>query len=213
MGAHAFSPSGALKRSLDFHWWGQIHAPWDLYLKPRRALSGLPLNALGHLIVPELIPVRPKGSVVLADLVTGNGGKPLLPAALAHRWGKGRVCFVPGAIEKTYASNDRDLGLARLLGALVRRVSRKPAPYQVDEARGLFLHATEKPGHRFLHLVDENLDRKEHRATIRLRLDGNKPVAIRSLVSGKALRWKQSGEYAVMSEHRFSRHECVMMEY
>ncbi|MBN8218060.1 MAG: hypothetical protein J0L75_15565 [Spirochaetes bacterium] len=211
-GASAARPTGAVKEALQFHWWGQIEAPWDLYLKPRPALRGLSVNALGHLIVPELVPVRPKGAVVLADLVTGHGEKALLPAVLFHRYGKGKVCLVPGPIEKCYADNDRDLGLSSLLAELVGRVSRAPAPYRVEGARGLFLHMTEKPGFRFLHLVDENLDRPENGSTIYLPLSSGRPKSIRSLVTGRKVPWKKSGNEAVINGHRYRRHECLAIE-
>lgn len=94
-----------------------------------------------------------EGCRVAADIVRGEGMKPVLPALLLSRCGEGRTAYLASALEELYQrENVRTLG--EFLRDVIRAVSPNAVPYQVIGPECLTANMTEKGSRRVLHLVN-----------------------------------------------------------
>ncbi|MBN2288008.1 MAG: hypothetical protein JXQ83_01650, partial [Candidatus Glassbacteria bacterium] len=121
----------------------------------RRGTGG-PLGEWSGGLVPLWYyePVRVlEGGEVAADIVAGDGCRPVLPGLVLSRHGQGRVAYLSSALESLYAgSNIREL--ADFIRNVVEEVSPVEAPYSVEGPECLIANMTARDNTRVLHLTN-----------------------------------------------------------
>jgi hypothetical protein len=178
-----------------------LGGPNDMYMlaRPGNGLLGAGWN--GRLVPAwffEPVEALPGGTVVM-DIVTGDGRRPVLPAVVVSRYGKGRVIYSASSIESLFAGNNEYV-LGDLVRDLALAAAPEPPPYEVDAPAGVIVNLTQKGTRRVLHLTNWTGDKleKTHLSAyylapvenVRIRVKG-KAAAVRSypakgLVTGAA---------------------------
>lgn len=128
---------------------------WDLYLKARPRQPVLKGRLAADLIpaaVYQPVEVAP-GGVVAADMVMGTGTQPLFPGLVLSRYGKGKVAYVPAALDAMYRQT-RIRQFADFLRDVVAYVSADGLPYEIDAPSTLIANMTSRGDARVLHLVN-----------------------------------------------------------
>jgi len=128
---------------------------WDLYLKarPGQTVLGSPL-ADGLLPSAVYEPVAAlDGASVAADLVMGAGQEPLFPGLIVSRHGKGKVAYLPAALDAMYRQT-RIQAIAELLRDVVEYVSPQELPYEIEAPATLVAHMMARGDTRVLHLIN-----------------------------------------------------------
>jgi len=128
---------------------------WDLYLKAR---GGQPVlkGRLAEELIPAAVyePVKAApGAIVAADIVMGAGEQPLFPGLVLSRYGKGKVAYIPAALDAMYRQT-RIRQFADFLGAVIAYVSPDGPPYQIDAPASLIANMTSRGDTRVLHLIN-----------------------------------------------------------
>ncbi|HID75618.1 MAG TPA: hypothetical protein EYP56_06425, partial [Planctomycetaceae bacterium] len=128
---------------------------WDVYFRARPGQSVLSPPLADRLMpATPYQPVAPRpGGRVVADVVLGWESEALFPALVVSRYGKGKVAYVSGALGAMYRQTHlREL--ADLIADVVRWVSPRGLPYEIDAPTGLMANMTARGGTRVLHLVN-----------------------------------------------------------
>ena len=128
---------------------------WDLYLKARPAqsvLRGPRADELLPTAIYEPVEVLPGGTVV-ADMVMGSGREALFPGLIVAPFGKGKVAYLPAALDAMYRQT-RMREFAEILGDVIRSVSPRERPYEIDAPSGLIANMMSRGNSRVLHLVN-----------------------------------------------------------
>jgi hypothetical protein len=128
---------------------------WDLYLKARPGQQALAPALAGDLLpmaVYEPVKVLPGGAVA-ADIVMGRGAEPLFPGLVLARHGKGKVAYVPAALDAMYRQT-RFRQFAGFLRDVVAHVSPRGLPYEVDAPATLIANMMSRGDTRVLHLIN-----------------------------------------------------------
>jgi len=128
---------------------------WDLYLKARPGQHVLAPALAGDLLptaVYQPIKALPGGTVA-ADVVMGSGSEPLFPGLVIARHGKGKVAYVPAALDAMYRQT-RFRQFADFLRDVVAYVSPRGLPYEVDAPAALIANMMSRADTRVLHLIN-----------------------------------------------------------
>lgn len=145
-------PDGALAETLRSYRC-MIGGPNDLYLLPRadsRATeTSIPMIPLWHFESVECL----AGGTVRADIVTGDGHKPILPGVVVSRHGKGRVVYLASSLESLYSSTRQSL-LGRYLRTLLEEAAAVPPPYRVVAPPSVIANLTQNGDRRVMHLLN-----------------------------------------------------------
>ena len=132
-----------------------VGGPNDLYLKIRRPAS-TGLEEWPERLVPMWYyePVEAlEGGETVADVVTGDGQRPILPGVVVSRFGKGRVVYLAPSLESLYlGSNIREL--TDFIESLVRLAAPEEPPYSVEGPECLIANLTQSGDTRVLHLTN-----------------------------------------------------------
>ena len=129
---------------------------WDLYMKARPNQTVLK----GPLLIDDLIPcslyepveVAPGGQVV-ADIVMGTDTEVLFPGLIVSQYGKGKVAYVPAALDALYGQT-RIRQFGDFLRDVVDYVSPEGLPYEMDAPASLIANMMSRGDTRVLHLIN-----------------------------------------------------------
>ena len=148
------APQGELKETIESYQ-TMVGGPNDLYLQGRPD-SDTPLDQWSEHLVPlwfyEPVRVMENGKVA-ADIVTGDGLRPILPGLVVSRHGKGKVAYLASSLESLYIGNNAK-ELADFIETIVKYVSPAKAPYSVDGPECLITNMTVKDNTRVIHLTN-----------------------------------------------------------
>jgi hypothetical protein len=128
---------------------------WDLYLKARpnqQILQG----PLADNLIPGAVyePVRAtSGGTVAADIVMGTDASPLFPGLVVSQHGKGKVAYVPAALDAMYRQT-RIRQFAQFLSDVIAFVSPDGLPYEIDAPSTLIANMMSRGDTRVLHLIN-----------------------------------------------------------
>ena len=106
---------------------------WDLYVKARpdqQAFHGPLANDLIPGALYEPVAVLPGGTVA-ADIVMGTDSEPLFPGLIVSRYGRGKVAYIPAAVDAMYRQT-RIRQFADWLRQVMTYVSPEGLPYEID---------------------------------------------------------------------------------
>jgi hypothetical protein len=127
------------------------------------------------------------GGTVIADIVTGDGRRPILPGIVMSEHGHGRVLYCASSLESLFAESN-NLLLGDYLVTLVELAAGAPPPYDVDAPSSLVANLTANGNRLVLHLANwtgNKLERKQanayylapaHDVTIRLPITAGQKV-------------------------------------
>ena len=93
------------------------------------------------------------GGVVAADIVMGTDTRPLFPGLVLSRYGKGKVAYIPAALDAMYRQT-RIRQFADSLRDVVAYVSADGSPYEIDAPSTLIVNMASRGDARVLHLVN-----------------------------------------------------------
>jgi len=148
------SPQGKLKETIESYQ-TMVGGPNELYLQGRPD-SDAPFDQWSGRLVPlwfyEPVRVLENGKVA-ADIVTGDGLRPVLPGLVISQHGKGKVAYLASSLESLYIGNNAK-DLADFIETVVEYVSPEKAPYLVDGPECLIANMTVKDNTRVVHLVN-----------------------------------------------------------
>lgn len=128
---------------------------WDLYLqaRPKQSVIDAPLaEGLMPTHVFEVVEPLPGGTVV-ADIVTGTGRQPLAPGLIVSRFGKGKVAYIPAALDAMYLQTHIPQ-FADILIDAINYVSPDNPPYHINAPSSVITNMTSNNDKRVLHLVN-----------------------------------------------------------
>lgn len=128
---------------------------WDLYLKARsgqRVLQGPRAKDLLPAAVYEPVDALP-GATVAADIVMGTGSEALFPGLVVSQYGKGKVAYIPAALDAMYRQT-RIRQFSDLLRDVVAYVSPRNIPYEIDAPATLIANLMSRGNTRVLHLIN-----------------------------------------------------------
>ena len=128
---------------------------WDLYMKARPnqpVLKGSLADDLTPSAVYEPVEVAPGGTVAV-DIVMGTDAEPLFPGLIVSRYGKGKVAYVPAALDAMYRQT-RIRQFADFLRDVVAYVSPDGLPYEIDAPSTLIANMMSRGNTRVLHLIN-----------------------------------------------------------
>jgi len=166
-----------------------LGGPNELYLRARPG-SGVLSPSWDNRLVPLWFyePVEAlDGARVVMDIVTGDGGRPVLPGVIVSEYGKGRVLYCASAIESLFAGNNEKV-LGDLIRDLALSVSPVPPPYELDASSALVANLTAKGNRRVLHLLNwtSNHSERGHASRYYLPPVENVKVRLRGAAAGLA---------------------------
>jgi len=141
-----------------------VGGPNDLYLMVNSKRNGY-FGEWSERLVPlwyyepvELL----EGGNRMADIVSGDNRKPVLPGIVLSKYGEGRVAYLASTLESLFlGSNIREL--ADLITTLVRWVSPEPAPFELQGPDGLIANLTMQGNTRVVHLTNWTGNKFERR--------------------------------------------------
>jgi uncharacterized membrane protein len=150
----SLKPEGALKETVE-NYQAMVGGPNDLYLKTRPGTLSQ-LDKWTDRLIPlwfyEPVQVL-EGGTVAAEIVTGDGLRPILPGLVVSKYGKGKVAYLSSTIESLYmGSNIKEL--ADYIETIIEYVSPVEAPYAVQGPECLIANMTVKDNTRVLHLTN-----------------------------------------------------------
>jgi hypothetical protein len=128
---------------------------WDLYLKVRpnqQVLQG----PLADRLIPAAVyePVQATaGGIVAADIVMGTDASPLFPGLIVSQHGKGKVAYIPAAVDAMYRQT-RIRQFAQFLRDVITFVSPAGLPYEIEAPSTLIANMMSRGDTRVLHLIN-----------------------------------------------------------
>jgi hypothetical protein len=128
---------------------------WDLYLKARpgqTVLTGTRATGLMPAALYEPVKALPGGTVA-ADIVMGTDAEALFPGLIVARYGKGRVAYIPAALDAMYRQT-RIRQFAEFLRDVVVSVSPSGVPYEVDAPATVLATMMQRGDNHVLHLIN-----------------------------------------------------------
>ena len=128
---------------------------WDLYLKARPNQPVLK-GSLADDLIPGAVyePVKAvSGGTVAADIVMGTNTEPLFPGLIVSQYGKGRVAYIPAALDAMYRQT-RIRQFADFVRDVVAYVSPGGLPYEIDAPSTLMANMMSRGDTRVLHLIN-----------------------------------------------------------
>ena len=141
-----------------------VGGPNDLYLTMREGVDP-ELAGWRSRLVPLWFyePVSAlEGGEVVADIVTGDGRRPVLPAIVVSKHGRGRVAYLASSLESLYlGSNIKEL--ADLVSTLIQWVAPEPLPFELQGPEGVIANMTQKGDTRVVHLSNWTGNKFERR--------------------------------------------------
>jgi hypothetical protein len=93
------------------------------------------------------------GGTVAADIVMGTGSEPLFPGLIVSQHGRGRVAYVPAALDAMYRQT-RFRQFADFLRQVVAHVSPDGLPLEIEAPATLIANLMSRGDKRVLHLVN-----------------------------------------------------------
>lgn len=139
-----------------------IGGPNDLYLLARPDSSTLGASWKRRLVPAWFYePVEAlEGGTVVMDIVSGDGRRPVLPALVGSKYGKGRVLYCASSIESLFAGNNQQV-LGDLIREMALSVSAQRPPYELEAPSTLIANLTGNGNRRVLHLTNWTGDKFE----------------------------------------------------
>ena len=188
---------------------------WDVYCKVREdAFAGVETSeSLHHGLIPTNLPIPVKataGAEVLADIVIGMDGRAINPAVVVNTVGQGKVVYINSSMERVWTSRKYDR-MAELFGAICDLLSDSKPLLRVKGCRDVMVTVMEKPGARYVHVVETIIERPETRVSIKIRCDAE-PASVTSCVTGHTENFEFADGYVVISDLKLSRdrrYECL----
>lgn len=129
-----------------------LGGPNDLYLLPRPESKASKPGRMVPLWQFEPVEVL-EGATVRADIVTGDGPRPILPAVIVSRHGKGRIVYLASSLESLYGATRQSL-LGNFLRQLLEEAAAAPPPLRLDGPPSLIANLTQNGNRRVLHLLN-----------------------------------------------------------
>jgi hypothetical protein len=121
------------------------------------------------------------GGKAIADIVTGDDRRPILPGIVVSQYGAGKVAYLCSSLESLYlGSNIKEL--ADLIQTLVQWVTPQPAPFELEGPDALVANMTFKENTRVLHLTNWTGNKFERRWVNEYYLAPVSDVSLRILV-------------------------------
>ncbi len=206
-------PQGALADTLNSYRC-MTGGPNDLYLAPHGSRHG-PLVPLGYFEPVEVL----EGGATLMDIVTGDGGTPILPGVVASTRGRGRTVYLASSLESLY-SQTKESVLGNCLRKLVESTTAVPAPFEVVGPGTLIANLTQNGTRRVLHLLNWTTEPDnesgylppiEH-VRVRLRIPEGTRVCRLAGFPDTAFRYKQSGRELELRFPRIDAYEGISFE-
>ncbi len=204
-----------------------VGGPNDLYLLASETGS----KAVGAEWKDKLVPLwyyEPvevlKGGEVLADIVTGDGRRPVLPGVVMSSYGKGRVIYSASDLESLYDTQGPDV-VGRLIRKLVEIASvKQDPPFTLEAPAGLRANLSEKDNLLLLHLTNWTGNKYEkpwwneyylspvENVRLQIRIpDGKKIKRVSALVDG-SFEKKITGRQLEIFFPRIASYQGVMVE-
>jgi len=128
---------------------------WDLYLKARADQQVLQSPLVDRLLPGAVYePVQAtSGGTVAADIVMGTDASPLFPGLIVSQHGKGKVAYIPAALDAMYRQT-RIRQFAQFLRDVIAFVSPDGLPYEIDAPSTLIANMMSRGDMRVLHLIN-----------------------------------------------------------
>ena len=185
---------------------------WDVYCKVRGdAFVGVETSdSLHHGLIPTNLPIAIKaadGAEVLADIVIGMDGRAINPAVVLNTVGKGKVVYINSSMERVWTSRKYDR-MAELFGAIADLLIGDDKLLTVDAPSDVMVTVLQKPGARYLHLVDTCIERDSIDVSLKLRCE-KAPAAVTSCVTDRLAQFEYDGKCVVISGLNLNRYECL----
>jgi len=126
---------------------------WDLYIKVRHSKNIIPI---ADKLIPAFLyqPVSPiYGATVAADIIIGTNSELLAPGLVLNRYGKGRIAYIPAALDAAYLQTHIQQ-FADFLKNVIESVSPVKMPYEINAPSSLIANMTSKGNTNVLHLIN-----------------------------------------------------------
>jgi len=126
---------------------------WDLYMKVRHGKNIIPFT---DRLIPVFLyqPVNPiYGATVAADIIIGADSELLAPGLVLNRYGKGRIAYIPAALDAAYLQTHIQQ-FADFLKNVIESVSPVELPYEINAPSSLIANMTSKGNTKVLHLIN-----------------------------------------------------------
>jgi hypothetical protein len=219
-------PNGPLRELVESYT-TMVGGPNELYLICSDA-GGEHFDQWRNRIVPlwfyEPVSVL-KGGETIAEIVTGDGLRPVLPGIVVSRHGKGKVAYLSSSLESLYlGSNIRDL--ADLVHTLVRWVSPQPQPFELQGPEALIANMTFKGDTRVVHLANWTGNKFERRwvneyylapiQNVRLQVlipEGRTAIDVKPLVKDHSVQAAVRGKYLTVLIPRMNAYQAIAVTF
>lgn len=201
-------PSGDLGELVQSYT-AMVGGPNDLYLTMRGEageFSGHWADRLVPIWYYEPVSVLDGGREI-ADIVTGDGLRPILPGIVVSNYGKGKVAYLSSTLESLFlGSNIREL--ADLISTLIGWVSPRPKPFELEGPEGLIANMTFRGDARVVHLANWTGNKFERRwvneyylapvSNVRLKIpvpEGRNVLSVEPLVEDRQVQAAVTEDY------------------
>jgi len=204
-----------------------VGGPNDLYLLVRSG-SDDRLAEWSNRLVPlwfyEPVSVL-EGGIQLADIVTGDDRRTILPGVVLSKYGKGRTAYLSSTLESLFlGSNIKEL--ADLIATLISVVSTQPQPFHLEGPDGLIANMTVKGDTRVIHLANWTGNKFERRwvseyyvapvSNVRLRIripNGREVIGVEPLVGGSPVEIDVDGDWLEVLIPRVDAYQAIAVKY
>jgi hypothetical protein len=204
-----------------------VGGPNDLYIMTNRGAKDS-LSGWEERLVPlwyyEPVEVLARGERI-ADIVTGDELKPVLPAIVVSEYGRGRVAYLSSSLESLFlGSNIKEL--ADLIRDLVAWVSPSPQPFEVEGPEVLITNMTYKGNQAVLHLANWTGNKFERRwvneyylapiSNVSLQIlvpEGRSVLSVKPLVEDDELQAAVKGGHVNVIIPRLDAYQAIAVSY
>jgi type 1 glutamine amidotransferase len=182
-------------------------------------VAGLGDSPLRH--DEPLADVRVESAEVLAYLRDKRAQPVELPAILVHRFGQGRVVYLPGRWCAMQCQN-LDPGIERLFAAAVRWAAQASPPVEIQATATVGVTLFDQPERRILHLLNYRRDTQyrsdavqaiDHMAVAVAVPAGRSVRRIHRLWNAAELPFFENGNRATFDLGRLTEYEVVAIEF
>jgi Hypothetical glycosyl hydrolase 6 len=218
-------PEGTLQETIE-NYTTMVGGPNDLYLKVNDSAHE-DLDEWAGRLIPLWYyePVEVTGGAArVADIVTGDGSRPILPGLVVSSFGKGKAAYLASSLESLYlGSNMKEL--ADFIGSVIRLVAPEEPPYHLDGPECLIANMTTAGDTSVIHLTNCTGNKFERRwvneyyvapvtnVCLRLRVpEGKSVIGITTLVESDFER-NDRGRVLELILHRVETYQAVAVTF
>lgn len=191
-----------------------VGGPNELYLRSRRDPAA-PLVPMWYFEPVEVLP----GGAVAADIITGDGSRPLLPGVVTSACGKGRVVYLAASLESLYRAT-RQAVLGQFVRQLAEEAAGAPPPFRVTAPSALVANLATNGDTRILHLLNWTTDPENESSylppienvSVRVTIPEGKRVARVATFIKAPFKEKQTGRELELRFPRIDAYQAVAIE-